>query len=261
MVKHKNPFQWLINIWINVWTVTVTLLRDIPRVWELARFEFTLQYRDSHLGLVWAILSPLTQIGVYWFTFGIGLRHGSPMGEYPFIVWLVCGMTAWNHLSKGILGGAGELRAKQSLISKVSIPPYLLLVSQEVAFLMDQIMRLLIMFLLMVANGWRPDRYALNLCYYIFCSLCFCVASSTVFSVLTLIAADFRRLLESGRGASPLVSCAASDQSVQLYYNGVSQFPAFSPEFLAAFQRNRYFLGGDNLVLSDRLPVAKQGTQ
>ena len=193
MEERKNPFQWLINIW----TVTITLLRNTPRVWELARFEFTLQYRDSRLGMVWAILSPLTQIGVYWFTFGIGLRHGSPMGGYPYVVWLVCGMTAWNHLSKGVLSGAGELRSKQGLIAKVSIPPYLLLASRALAALMDHALQIAIMFTIMVANGWRPDHYAPNLCYYIFCSFCFCIAASTIFSAFTLIAADFRRLLES----------------------------------------------------------------
>ena len=66
--EKKSPFQWLMNIFEITWT----LLKNTSRIWELARFEFSLQYRDSRLGGLWAILTPLMQISIYWLVFGIG---------------------------------------------------------------------------------------------------------------------------------------------------------------------------------------------
>lgn len=193
MKNTKLTFQWIRNLT----EVTQTLLRNTPRIWELARFQFSIMYRDANLDMLWAILSPLTQIGVYWFVFSIGLRYTGTMGEYPYLVWMVCGIVAWNLLSKAVLTGAGELRAQKGLISKVSIPPYLLLASKEMALFINSIPMTLIMFLLMWSNGWRPDIFAWNLLYYILCSVCFGMASSMLFSVLTLMANDFRRFLQA----------------------------------------------------------------
>ena len=191
--EKKKPFQWLTNIFEITWT----LLKNTSRIWELARFEFHIQYRDSRLGLLWAILTPLTRIGVYWFVFGVGLRTGADRQGYPYIVWLVCGVSAWSYISRGILGGAAELRAKKGLIAKIDIPPYLILASKELALLMEHVMLLVIMFVIIFSNKWRPDFYAANLIYYIFCVLCFSFAAAAVFSALSLIAADFQRLLDS----------------------------------------------------------------
>lgn len=191
--EKKSPFQWLMNIFEITWT----LLKNTSRIWELARFEFSLQYRDSRLGGLWAILTPLMQISIYWLVFGIGLRGNANRDGYPYIVWLICGLTAWNYLSRCVLSGAGELRAKKGLISKIDIHPYLILASRELSLLLEHILMLIVMSLMLVANGWRPDRYAVNLIYYIFSSLCFSFALSTIFSALALLAADFRRFLGS----------------------------------------------------------------
>ena len=109
----------------------------------------------------------------------------------------MCGVTAWSYLSKGILSGAGELRSKLGLISKIDIPPFLLLGSKELALLMEHLVLLLVMFALMASNGWRPDRYAINLAYYLFCTLCFSFAADMIFSALALVASDFRLFLGS----------------------------------------------------------------
>lgn len=189
----RGLFRWF----DDAYDVTRTLARSLSKIWGVALFEFRIQYRDSRLGLLWAILTPLTQIGVYWFVFGVGLRGGSVRDGYPFVVWLVCGVTAWSHLSKGILGGAGELRSRQGLISKISIPPYVLLASRELKIFLDHALLLFIMFLILLSNGWRPDLHAAHLVYYLLCAVWLAFSLDMVFSALALIAADFRRLLSS----------------------------------------------------------------
>ncbi len=179
----------------NIKKVTVDLATNLRRIWEMSRFEFRLLYRESRLGMVWAILSPLVQIGAYWFVFGVGLRERGNIGDLPYLVWMVPGITAWFFLTKALPGGSGELRNKATMLSRVTIGPYLLLASRLLAQLFEHIGMLIIMFAILLANGWRPDVYAFNLVYYVVASFCFALAFDMVFSVLTLIAEDFKRVL------------------------------------------------------------------
>lgn len=41
------------------------------------------------------VLNPLSQIGVYWLVFGLGIRGGAPVHGVPYFVWLVCGLVTW----------------------------------------------------------------------------------------------------------------------------------------------------------------------
>ena len=177
----------------NFFYILFDLLRKTFRIWSLAFFEFKLLYRDSRLGMLWAILSPLSQIGVYWFVFGIGLRVRSNMAGYPYLVWMLPGITAWYFCSKGVLTGAGELRSKLQLISKVNMPPYVLLASKIIAILLDHLILALIMFIILFANGWTPETHSWQMLYYTLSALIFMFALSMATSVLTLYANDFQR--------------------------------------------------------------------
>lgn len=54
------------------------------KIYKLALYDFITPLRDTYLGALWIILSPLSQIGVYWFVFGLGIRNGKPIDGHPF---------------------------------------------------------------------------------------------------------------------------------------------------------------------------------
>ena len=41
----------------------------LERIWKLAQVEFKKRYYNDRLGLVWALLNPLFQMGIYYLVF------------------------------------------------------------------------------------------------------------------------------------------------------------------------------------------------
>lgn len=62
---------------------------------RLSLYELKQAYAGNLLGLLWVFLNPLSQIGVYWLVFGLGIRGGAPVHGVPYFVWLVCGLVTW----------------------------------------------------------------------------------------------------------------------------------------------------------------------
>ncbi|MBE6053812.1 MAG: teichoic acid ABC transporter permease, partial [Clostridium sartagoforme] len=61
------------------------------KVYKLSLYDFITPLRDTYLGLLWIILNPLCQIGVYWFVFGLGIRNGRAIDGHPFLLWMLAG--------------------------------------------------------------------------------------------------------------------------------------------------------------------------
>ena len=74
----------------------INILQDqvqhLPLIFRLAMYEIKSKYQMHYLGILWQFLNPFMQVCVYWFVFGIGLRNGAPVGETPFLIYLLTGL-------------------------------------------------------------------------------------------------------------------------------------------------------------------------
>lgn len=76
----------------------------------------------SHLGWLWWILEPLMFMFVYWFIF---TKFFSTKAEF-YPVFIFIGFTLWNFFSKTVTGSVSIVSANSSVVSKVYIPKYML---------------------------------------------------------------------------------------------------------------------------------------
>ena len=175
---------------------TVDIFKNIPRILSLAKFEYELGTRDMFMGKLWKLVSPLIQIGVYWLVFGIGIRQGNPIDGYPYVVWLICGITPWFFLNKGIMQGANSIYRKATLLTKTNAPTAIVPISNVFANLFDFIWTIGLMFIIFFANGCKMSLTMVNLLYYIIYMMCFLISLSLITSVLVMIARDFGKIIE-----------------------------------------------------------------
>ena len=87
-------------------------------VFSLAKNDFKTKYAGSYFGTVWAFIQPIVTICVYWFVFGLALRHGSDKGV-PFVLWLIAGLIPWFFFQEGLTGGTNALLEYNYLVKKV----------------------------------------------------------------------------------------------------------------------------------------------
>lgn len=179
----------------------VQMTKDIfsngHRVLSLAKFDYRLGTKGLFLGQLWKLLNPIIQIGAYWFVFGVGIRNGRPIDNFPYVVWLTCGLTPWIIMNQGIGDGALSIYSKASALTRANIPTCLIPVSSSWTVLMDNVWTILIMIVIFLGNGCKLSIYAFGLIYYSLCMLVFLATLNLVTSVLVMLARDFLNLIRA----------------------------------------------------------------
>ena len=63
-------------------------------LWDLTKKDLKQRYLGSYLGVLWAFIQPTITVFIFWFVFQVGFKS-MPVYNFPFILWLVCGMFPW----------------------------------------------------------------------------------------------------------------------------------------------------------------------
>jgi lipopolysaccharide transport system permease protein len=96
-------------------------------VWEhrellyfLTKRDISIRYKQSLLGVVWAVAQPLSLALIFWVFFGRLANVSSDGVPYP--VFSLAALISWNFASQGVTQAASSLVADQNLLSKVYFP-------------------------------------------------------------------------------------------------------------------------------------------
>ena len=87
-------------------------------LFPLAKNDFKSKYAGSVLGTIWAFISPIITILIYWFVFQVAFGNGD-IGNVPYVVWLVAGIIPWFFFSETWGGITGVLTDYSYLVKKV----------------------------------------------------------------------------------------------------------------------------------------------
>lgn len=193
----EDKKQPKISIFDRVKEITKELIDNIVILFRIALYDYKLENKDTYLGRLWSVLTPLIQIGTYWFVFGVGLRSGRDIDGFPYLAWMLCGIIPWFFMSGGITKGANAIYAKVSAFSKMKFCIASAPVSKVVQEMLGIVMMMVILLVCLIGIGIMPSIYWFNLVYYIVYSFVFLIGLSMITSVLTMVARDFYKLLTS----------------------------------------------------------------
>ena len=172
-------------------------LAHIPLMFNLALYEIKSKYQMHYLGIVWQILNPLIQVSAYWFVFGVGLRQGAPVGNTPFIVYLLLGLVPWFFISPTIVQGSNSIYSKVNLVSKMKFPvsvlPTITIISNGINFIIMLLILVGVLFIYQINAG----IYLLQLPYYMLCLFIFLYAFTLFSSTISALVRDFQLLIQS----------------------------------------------------------------
>jgi ABC-type polysaccharide/polyol phosphate export permease len=94
----------------------------LERIWLMAKIEFKLRYYENKLGLLWALIKPLVQMGIYYVAFALILR----VSMENYALYLFIGLIVWAVFTESTTGMIVVLKTKKYLyeysnMSKVEI--------------------------------------------------------------------------------------------------------------------------------------------
>jgi lipopolysaccharide transport system permease protein len=102
--------------------------------------DFKTRYQNTFLGFFWSILSPLALALVLYFIFRNIFGQ-----EQNFAANLLVGVISWRFFAVGTGAALGAIVGKSSLVTKVYIPRYILVISNVLANLLSSLLEYLVL--------------------------------------------------------------------------------------------------------------------
>lgn len=127
--------------------------RDIA--WTLALREIQIRYKQSVLGIAWAVLQPVLTTAIFTFVFSYMARI--PTGEIPYSVFVFSGLLMWQYFSRVVVEAANSLLKNEAIITKVFFPRLLLPLVPTLSAAVDFLIALVVLVAMMLLYGMLPS--------------------------------------------------------------------------------------------------------
>ena len=123
--------------------------------------DVVVRYKQTFLGIAWALLVPALTATVYIVIFGRFAKF--PHGNTPYPVLVVTGVVPMQYFSAAVGNSSSSLSSNLALVTKVYFPRVLLPLAAVIVPLVDLIIALPVMLTVMTIYGSLPDGSALVL--------------------------------------------------------------------------------------------------
>ena len=137
------------NYWRDLW-------RYRELFYVLAWRDVAVRYKQTVIGLIWALIRPLATILIFTVIFGhIAKLPSDGMAPYPLMVF--AGMLPWTFFSTGLADASNSLIGSANLISKVYFPRLIVPIATIVVAFVDFFVSFIILIGMMVWYRYAPD--------------------------------------------------------------------------------------------------------
>lgn len=202
------------HYWRDLWAAR-ELLGMI--VWR----DIVVRYRQTAMGLSWALLRPLATMLV--FTFIFGKLANLPSNGAPYALLVFAGLLPWLFFSASFSDASNSVIGNANIVSKVYFPRLIIPVSAVLVGLVDFLLAMLVYLVISFIYGHPPGVQVLLLPVFLL-QLCLLILGCGLWvSALGVWYRDFRHLLpvvlQLGAYLSPVgfASTVVSDKWLPLY--------------------------------------------
>lgn len=161
---------------------------------NLAKNDFKTKYAGSYLGITWAFVQPIITILIYWFVFQIGFRT-PPVGDFPYVLWLIAGLIPWFVYSDAISNAAYSLIEYNYLVKKVVFKISILPMVKVISAFFVHLFFIAFGIVVFSLYGYMPTIYTLQIIYYAFCLFFIILGTSYATSAIIIFFKDLSQII------------------------------------------------------------------
>lgn len=182
------------EIWIAANEAQKEYFKDIIRFRELFYFlawrDIVVRYKQTFLGIIWAIVRPLLTMTVFALVFGKIAHLGTEQINYP--LFILAGLLPWTLFAGSLIDTSQSLVHNAHMISKIYFPRIILPISDIMVHFVDFLvsLALLIVLLLFTNHFFHLSIVALPL--MIALTLFLCMGCGFWLSAISVRYRDFR---------------------------------------------------------------------
>ena len=139
------------------------LKNQISLIREFTLNNFKLKYKNSSVGYLWSVLTPLLMLATLYIVFSIIMKLDVP----HYQLFLLIGIIFWNFLSEATTASMNSLLAHANIIKKMNFPNYVLVVSSCLSSFISLLLNLIIFFLFTLIFKVKLTAIAIILPFYL----------------------------------------------------------------------------------------------
>jgi lipopolysaccharide transport system permease protein len=171
--------------------------RDLWRYRELLYFlawrDILVRYKQTVIGVAWAVIRPVLTMLVLTFIFGRLAKM--PSGGVPYPILVFCGMLPWQFFANAFTESGNSLVSNAGMISKVYFPRLVVPISSVITSFVDFLISAVLMACLMAYYGYMPSATILMLPVFVMLAFATAFGAGLWVSAMMVRYRDFRFIL------------------------------------------------------------------
>lgn len=171
--------------------------QDIWKYRELFYFlawrDILVRYKQTAIGLAWALLRPFLTTMVFTLVFGVLLKAPSTGAPYPIVVFAA--MLPWQFFSNALSECSNSLISNSNLISKVYFPRLIVPTSAVIVSFVDFMISAIILLGFMAWYNFVPDWRILTLPLFVAIAFAAAMGAGLWLAALNVEYRDFRYIV------------------------------------------------------------------
>lgn len=116
---------------------------------ELVKKNFSVRYKDSYLGILWTVISPLLTMIILTIVFST--IFDKTIENYP--VYLLAGRSVFRYFSGTCGSSMSVLRSNTNILLQKSVPKYIFILATLISEFIDLLICMVLLCLVMIATG------------------------------------------------------------------------------------------------------------
>jgi len=210
----RPPRKWipvdLKELWAYRELITAFTLRDVK-----------LRYKQTGLGIAWAVLQPLLTMVIFTVFFG-GLAK-IPSDGVPYPLFVLAALLPWTLFAEGLTRSTTSMVTNSNIMTKVYFPRLIMPLSSIISPLVDFAVSFIILIAMMVYYGFIPTVNIVFLPVFLLLALATALGVGLWLSALNVKYRDFQYtvpfMIQIWMFASPVVYAASLvPESMRVWY-------------------------------------------
>ncbi len=176
---------WIAIDWREMWAYRELL---VFLIWR----DVSVRYKQTVLGVAWAVVQPLLMMLIFTLVFGRFMRMPTTV---PYPVFVFAGLMPWTFFSQGFGAAAVSLANQHALLTKVYFPRLFVPVSAAMVFLVDMAITMALYAALMIIYGVAPSWGIIWLPLLIALTVVATLGLGIILAALTVFYRDFKHIV------------------------------------------------------------------
>lgn len=162
-------------------------------IWTLASRDVRVRYKQTVIGVAWAVLQPLMLMTI--FTIFFGRLANMPSNDKPYPVLVFAGLLPWTFFASSITLSANSLVNSASLVSKVYFPRLIIPLASIGSCLVDFTISFAILLVVMICYGVPLTPALLATPFLLLCTACLALGVGIFLSALNVAYRDLKHAI------------------------------------------------------------------